>query len=88
MNIVKVSFIADNCESTLCKVPDSVRLKRDDMVFTLDRVNEKRIAVCLSDSENLSDNVIDMLGSNPLYICYSIGGLVKFYDFDGLEVPK
>lgn len=62
MNIVQVRHLQDkNAKRYTYKVPNKESLNKGDMVLTQNANGKESIAVCVTDSENLSANAIDMI---------------------------
>ena len=81
MNIVQVRHLQDkNAKRYTYKVPDDESLNKADMVLTLNVNCKERVSVCVTDSENLSANAIDMimLGAEVLS---EVVGIYKFCKF-------
>ena len=67
MNVVQVILAGDkNKNRYTYKVPNNLQLKKGDIVCTKntnESVIKECIATCSTDSENLTDNTIDMIMS-------------------------
>ena len=62
MNIVQARPLHDkNATRYTYKVPDKKSLNKGDIVLTRDINGKESVAVCVTDSENLSSNAIDMI---------------------------
>lgn len=82
MNIVQVRHIQDkNAKRYTCKVPDNESLNKGDIVLTRNTNDKESIAVCVTDSENLSTNAIDMIMCGAEVLSEVIG-IYKFCKFE------
>lgn len=64
MNIVQVRLVEDkNAKRYTYRVPENLQLKKNDVVRTKNINGKECIAICITDSENLSENAIDMIMS-------------------------
>lgn len=62
MNIVQVRHLQDkNAKRYTYKVPDDESLNKGDMVLARNANGKESVAICVTDSENLSTNAIDMI---------------------------
>jgi hypothetical protein len=62
MNIVQVRHLQDkNAKRYTYKVPENKSLNKGDMVLTRNVNGKESVAICVTDSENLSTNAIDMI---------------------------
>lgn len=81
MNIVQVRHIQDkNAKRYTYKVPDNESLNKGDIVLTRNTNNKESIAVCVTDSESLSSNAIDMIMCGAEVLSEVIG-IYKFCKF-------
>lgn len=83
MNIVQVNFINGIAQRRYTyKVPNGISLKKGDIVRVRNKDGKEAIAVCVTDSENLSDNAVDMImgGLDVLSNVVGVYNLVKFQD--------
>lgn len=84
MNIVQVKLIENYSQKRYtCKVPKDITLKKNDIVRVRNKNGKngkETIMVCVTDSENLSDNAVDMVmdGLNVLDNVVGVYNLVKF----------
>lgn len=82
MNIVQVRHIQDkNAKRYTYKVPDNESLNKGDMVLTRNVNGKESVAICVTDSENLSTNAIDMIMCGAEVLSEVIGEY-KFYKFE------
>lgn len=73
-NIVQVRLLEDSsAKRRAYMVPSDVSLTKGDVVCVKDRNNKKHIAVCVCNSEVLSDNAIDMVMSGMKVLSWVIG---------------
>lgn len=82
MNIVQVRHIQNkNAKRYTYKVPDNTSLNKGDMVLTRNINGKESVAICVTDSENLSTNVIDMIMCGAEVLSEVIG-IYKFCKFE------
>ena len=82
MNIVQVRHIQDkNAKRYTYKVPDNESLNKGDMVLTRNVNGKESVAICATDSENLSTNAIDMIMCGAEVLSEVIG-IYKFCKFE------
>lgn len=64
-NIVQVRHIADTTAKRYTfEVPDNISLNKGDIVLTSNKDGKKKmVSVCVTDSEFVTDNVVDMIMS-------------------------
>lgn len=86
MNIVQTNLI-ESCSQKryTYKVPEDITLKKNDIVRVRNKNGKngkETIMVCVTDSENLSDNAVDMVmdGLNVLDNVIGVYNLVKFQE--------
>lgn len=85
MNVVQVRLLEDkNGKRYTYQVPDYIQLAKGDIVRTRNKNNKECIAVCVTNSENLSDNAIDMVMSGNKVIS-NVTGIYTFNSFDDFE---
>ena len=78
MYIVQVRHIQDkNAKRYTCKVPDNESLNKGDMVLTRNVNGKESVAICVTDSENLSTNAIDMIMCGA-EVLSEVVGIYKF----------
>lgn len=85
MNIVQVNLYEDPTKKRYTyKVPAGICLKRGYIVKVKNTNGRELPAVCVSDSEDVNDNVISMImnGNKPVS---SVMGLFSYIDFDLVE---
>ncbi len=81
MYIVQVRHIQDkNAKRYTCKVPDNESLNKGDMVLTRNVNGKESVAICVTDSENLSTNAIDMIMCGA-EVLSEVVGIYKIYKF-------
>lgn len=86
MNIVQVKLIENYSQKRYtCEVPKDITLKKNDVVRVRNKNGKngkETIMVCVTDSENLSDNAVDMVmdGLNVLDNVVGVYNLVKFQE--------
>lgn len=82
MNIVQVRHIQDkDAKRYTYKIPDDNKsLNKGDMVLTRNVNGKKSVAICVTDSENLSTNAIDMIMCGAEVLSEVIG-IYKFCKF-------
>lgn len=81
MNIVQARPLQDkNATRYTYKVPDNESLNKGDIVLTRDTNGKESIAVCVTDSENLSSNAIDMIMCGA--VLSEVIGEYKFYKLE------
>ncbi len=81
MNIVQVRHIQDkDAKRYTYKVPDNESLNKGDMVLTRNVNGKESVAICVTDSENLSSNAIDMIMYGTEVLSEVIG-IYKFCKF-------
>lgn len=82
MNIVQVNFINGIAQRYTYKVPNGISLKKGDIVRVRNKDNKEAIAVCVTDSESLSDNAVDMVmgGLDVLSSVIGVYNLVEFHE--------
>ena len=81
MYIVQVRHIQDkNAKRYTCKVPDNESLNKGDMVLTRNVNGKESVAICVTDSENLSTNAIDMIMCGA-EVLSEVVGIYKFCKF-------
>lgn len=82
MNIVQVRHLQDkNAKRYTYKVPDDESLNKGDMVLARNANGKESVAICVTDSENLSSNAIDMIMCGAEVLSEVIGEY-KFYKFE------
>lgn len=82
MNIVQVRHIqGTNAKRYTYKVPDKESLNKGDMVLTRNVNGKESVAICVTDSENLSANAIDMIMCGAEVLSEVIG-VYKFCKFE------
>lgn len=85
MNVVQVRLLEDkNAKRYTYKVPGDIILSKGSIVRTRNKNGKECIAVCVTDSENLSDNAIDMVMSGNKVIS-NVTGIYTFNLFDNFE---
>lgn len=85
MNVVQVRLVEDkNAKRYTYRVPDDIMLSKGDVVRTRNRNKKECIAICVTNSESLSDNAINMImcGSR---VASDIIGKYKLNLFSGEE---
>lgn len=81
MNIVQARPLQNkNAERYTYKVPDNEFLNKGDIVLTRNTNDKENIAVCVTDSENLSSNAIDMIMCGA--VLSEVIGIYKIYKFE------
>lgn len=81
MYIVQVRHIqVKNAKRYTCKVPDNESLNKGDMVLARNANGKESVAICVTDSENLSTNAIDMIMCGAEVLSEVIG-IYKIYKF-------
>lgn len=83
MNIVQVNFINSITQKRYTyKVPNGISLNKGDIIRVRNKDGKEAIAVCVTDSENLSDNAVDMVmdGLDVLSDVIGVYNLVKFQE--------
>lgn len=81
MYIVQVRHIQDkNAKRYTYKVPDNESLNKGDMVLTRNVNGKENVAICVTDSENLSTNAIDMIMCGA-EVLSEVVGIYKFCKF-------
>lgn len=83
MNIVQVNFINSITQKRYTyKVPNGIGLNKGDIIRVRNKDGKEAIAVCVTNSENLSDNAVDMVmdGLDVLSDVVGVYNLVKFQD--------
>jgi hypothetical protein len=83
MNIVQVNFINSITQKRYTyKVPNGISLNKGDIIRVRNKDGKEAIATCVTDSENLSDNAVDMVmdGLDVLSDVIGVYNLVKFQD--------
>lgn len=84
MNIVQVKHLQDkDAKRYTYKVPDDESLNKGDMVLARNANGKESVAVCVTDSENLSSNAIDMIMCGAEVLSEIVG----LYEFCSFEVP-
>ncbi len=81
MNIVQVNFINSITQKRYTyKVPNGISLNKGDIIRVRNKDGKEAIAVCVTDSENLSDNAVDMVmdGLDVLSDVIGVYNLVEF----------
>lgn len=82
MYIVQVRHIQDkNAKRYTYKVPDNESLNKGDMVLTRNVNGKESVAICVTDSEHLPTNVIDMIMCGAEVLSEVIG-IYKFCKFE------
>ena len=82
MYIVQVRHIQDkNAKRYTYKVPDDESLNKGDMVLARNVNGKESVAICVTDSENLSTNVIYMIMCGAEVLSEVIG-IYKFCKFE------
>ncbi len=83
MNIVQVNFINSITQKRYTyKVPNGISLNKGDIIQVRNKDGKEAIAVCVTNSENLSDNAVDMVmdGLDVLSDVIGVYNLVKFQE--------
>lgn len=83
MNIVQVNFINSITQKRYTyKVPNGINLNKGDIIRVRNKDGKEAIAVCITNSENLSDNAVDMVmgGLDVLSDVIGVYNLVKFQE--------
>ena len=81
MYIVQVRHIQDkNAKRYTYKVPANESLNKGDMVLTRNVNGKENVAICVTDSENLSTNAIDMIMCGAEVLSEVIG-IYKIHKF-------
>lgn len=83
MNIVQVNFINSITQKRYTyKVSNGISLNKGDIIRVRNKDGKEAIAVCVTDSENLSDNAVDMVmgGLDVLSDVVGVYNLVKFQE--------
>lgn len=83
MNIVQVNFINSITQKRYTyKVPNGISLNKGDIIRVRNKDGKEAIAVCATNSENLSDNAVDMVmdGLDVLSNVIGVYNLVKFQE--------
>lgn len=83
MNIVQVNFINSITQKRYTyKVPNGISLNKGDIIRVRNKDGKEAIAVCVTNSENLSDNAVDMVmgGLDVLSNVIGVYNLVKFQE--------
>lgn len=83
MNIVQVDFIDSIMPKRYtCKVPNGISLNKGDIIRVKNKNGKEAIAVCVTNSENLSNNAVDMVmdGLDVLSDVIGVYNLVKFQE--------
>lgn len=86
MNIVQTNLIESYSQKRYTyKVPEDITLKKNDIVRVRNKNGKngkETIMVCVTDSENLSDNAVDMVmdGLDVLDNVVGVYNLVKFQE--------
>lgn len=80
MNVVQVNSITQ--KRYTYKVPNGISLNKGDIIRVRNKDGIEAIAVCATDSENLSDNAVDMVmgGLEVLSDVIGVYNLVKFQE--------
>lgn len=81
MNIVQVNFINSITQKRYTyKVPNSISLNKGDIIRVRNKDGKEAIAVCVTNSENLSNNAVDMVmdGLDVLSNVIGVYNLVTF----------
>lgn len=87
MNVVQVRHFADlSAKRYTYNVPAGIKLAKDDIVLVKNSGGKEVVAQCVSDSEDLSENAIDMIMSGKKVISnvigkYSLVEFVKVFEF-------
>ena len=82
MNVVQVNLFEDqNKKRYTYKVPGGISLKKGYIVKVRNRDGRELPAVCISDSEELSDNAIAMIMSGER-VTSNVIGIFSYMDFD------
>ena len=82
MNIVQVRHIQDkDAKRDTYKVRDNESLNKGDMVLTRNVNDKESVAICVTASENLSTNAIDMIMCGAEVLSEVIG-IYKFCKFE------
>lgn len=82
MNIVQVNLIEDKYKKRYTyKVPNNITLSKNDVVMVKNQNHSEHTAICVTDSEDLSDNAIDMIMGGTEVLSEVIGEY-KFYKFE------
>lgn len=83
MNIVQVNFINSITQKRYTyKVPNGISLNKGDIIRVRNKDGKEAIAVCVTDSENLSDNAVDMVmdGLDVLSDVIGVYNYIKFQE--------
>lgn len=83
MNIVQVNFINSITQKRYTyKVPNGINLNKGDIIRVRNKDGKEAIAVCVTNSENLSYNAVDMVmgGLDVLSDVIGVYNLVKFQE--------
>lgn len=83
MNIVQVNFINSITQKRYTyKVPNGISLNKGDIIRVRNKDGKEAIATCVTDSENLSGNAVDMVmgGLDVLSDVIGVYNLVKFQE--------
>jgi hypothetical protein len=83
MNIVQVNFINSITQKRYTyKVPSGISLNKGDIIRVRNKDGKEAIAVCVTNSENLSNNAVDMVmdGLDVLSDVVGVYNLVKFQE--------
>lgn len=83
MNIVQVNFINSITQKRYTyKVPNGISLNKGDIIRVRNKDGKEAIAVCVTNTENLSNNAVDMVmdGLDVLSNVIGVYNLVKFQE--------
>lgn len=83
INIVQVNFINSITQKRYTyKVPNGISLNKGDIIRVRNKDGKEAIAVCVTNSENLSDNAVNMVmdGLDVLSDVIGVYNLVKFQE--------
>lgn len=89
-NVVQVMYAEDeNAKWHTCLVPDNIQVRKDNVVLVVDQNENKHVSVCTSDSEFVSDNILNMIMSGGAVANNLIGvyELKTDLDFDYENIP-
>lgn len=82
MNVVQVNLFEDKYKKRYTyKVPNNITLSKNDVVMVKNQNHSEHIAICVTDSEDLSDNAIDMIMCGAEVLSEVIG-IYKFCKFE------
>lgn len=82
MNVVQVTLFEDITKKWYTyKVPEGIRIKKGYIVKVKNRDGREIPAVCVTDSEELSDNAVNMV-MNGEKVVSSVIGMFSYMPFD------